>query len=416
MEEAGVSVRVYERAIGSVLYREVRLERGAKDRKSLGHRDRALALDQAKELARRVAELRLTGPVRSITIGHLFRLYFAHRAPNLSADRQELATRIYRPYFLAHFADDFGLEDLSQTHIDAYVVARRARTIISERHRGVTTSPRDGTIRNELNWLKSVIRWARGFRVGGRPLLVGDPLAGITFVREKNVRRPIASDERYQRTLSVADLVDASGRLACMLALARFTGRRVNAIGNLRASEVLFSRDQVARALAARGLDERRAEHMPHGAIAWPADSDKQGFEELTPISAPARAAIERYLRHQPRVGDAWLFPDLVHLGQPITRAAADHLLRRAEDLAQLPKLERGLWHSYRRLWASERKHLPDVDTAKAGGWRDLSTMKQSYQQPDAATMLRVVENTPAPSPGLTSDTPLKQSGGESTG
>jgi hypothetical protein len=42
-----------------------------------------------------------------------------------------------------------------------------------------------------------------------------------------------------------------------------------------------------------------------------------------------------------------------------------------------------------------ERKHLPDVDVAKAGGWRDLATMKQSYQQPDPATVLRVVENDP---------------------
>lgn len=42
-----------------------------------------------------------------------------------------------------------------------------------------------------------------------------------------------------------------------------------------------------------------------------------------------------------------------------------------------------------------ERKHLPDVDVAKAGGWRDLVTMKRSYQRSDPITVLRVVENTP---------------------
>ena len=25
----------------------------------------------------------------------------------------------------------------------------------------------------------------------------------------------------------------------------------------------------------------------------------------------------------------------------------------------------------YRRLWASERKHMPDIDVAAAGGWKD---------------------------------------------
>ena len=56
----------------------------------------------------------------------------------------------------------------------------------------------------------------------------------------------------------------------------------------------------------------------------------------------------------------------------------------------------------YRRLWAVERKHLPDVDVARAGGWRDLTTMKRSYQQADPVTTLRVIENEPT---GHTLDT-----------
>ena len=44
------------------------------------------------------------------------------------------------------------------------------------------------------------------------------------------------------------------------------------------------------------------------------------------------------------------------------------------------------------RLWASERKHLPDVDVAAAGGWRSTAAMRVSYQQADAATQLQVVE------------------------
>lgn len=115
----------------------------------------------------------------------------------------------------------------------------------------------------------------------------------------------------------------------------------------------------------------------------------------LTAISALARAALERYLRQQPRLGAAPLFPNLKQLDEPISKIAADHPLRRAEQLGKLPKFDRGLWRPYRRAGASERKHQSDVDTARVGGWRDLATMKTSYQQADAATMLKVIENAP---------------------
>ncbi len=34
---------------------------------------------------------------------------------------------------------------------------------------------------------------------------------------------------------------------------------------------------------------------------------------------------------------------------------------------------------------------LPDVDVAAAGGWSDLTSLKTAYQQPDTATLYRVV-------------------------
>jgi len=38
-----------------------------------------------------------------------------------------------------------------------------------------------------------------------------------------------------------------------------------------------------------------------------------------------------------------------------------------------------------------QRKHLPDVDVAKAGGWRSIATMKRSYQLVDDAGVLEAV-------------------------
>ncbi len=91
--------------------------------------------------------------------------------------------------------------------------------------------------------------------MNGRHLMSVNPLDVVRFPREKNVRRPVASEERYRKTLEKAPIVDASGRLETLLALARYTGRRINAMLHLRASDLLLSDASVRRALAAAGLD-----------------------------------------------------------------------------------------------------------------------------------------------------------------
>ena len=58
------------------------------------------------------------------------------------------------------------------------------------------------------------------------------------------------------------------------------------------------------------------------------------------------------------------------------------------EAHAELPKLVGGLWHPYRRKWATERKHHALVDVAAASGWRDTRTLLTCYQQPDVDAML----------------------------
>ena len=74
-----------------------------------------------------------------------------------------------------------------------------------------------------------------------------------------------------------------------------------------------------------------------------------------------------------------------------MNRQRAATWLRKAEELAGLPKLNGSLWHAYRRKWATERKHLPDADVAAAGGWKNPDTLRLVYQQADQETMLRVV-------------------------
>jgi hypothetical protein len=56
-----------------------------------------------------------------------------------------------------------------------------------------------------------------------------------------------------------------------------------------------------------------------------------------------------------------------------------------------LEHLNRGLWHTFRRKWAIERKGLELRDVAFAGGWKDPTTLLKIYQQPDPETLEKVV-------------------------
>jgi integrase len=111
----------------------------------------------------------------------------------------------------------------------------------------------------------------------------------------------------------------------------------------------------------------------------------------MVPIGPEVRSALDRVLRDRPGLGAAYLFPAPGSPDRPITKDLAVRWLAAAEKLAKLPHLERGGWHTFRRKWATERKHLPTVDVAAAGGWAGTETLVRCYQQADDATMLAVV-------------------------
>jgi hypothetical protein len=411
--EYGITVRVYEREPGGVLYRSIVTADGRKDRKSLGHRDRDRAEKDVRTLIGELAEAKLTGvKPDTLTLGQLFGAYRRERMPSLKPDRQAYS-RACMAMFTECWGADQVVADIGQQHVDRFVGLRRSAELVppalkpraegERRGRGHRRAVpvRDGTLHaNLIGWLSPVFNWAVRYKVNGSRLLASNPLHDCEVPREKTPRRPIASHARYTATQEHADAVDSTGRLRCILALARYTGRRESAICQLRASDVLLSTERVRDALAAEGMDERVADHMPHGAIRWGEQTDKEGLLFVTAMSAAARAEVDRYLTLNPRLGDVPLFPAPPRKRKkeaeppperPITRHRASELLLAAEVAARQPKLMRGAWHAYRRLWASERKHLPDADVAAAGGWSDPETMKKSYQQPDAATMLRVI-------------------------
>lgn len=364
---------------------------GNRVRKSTKRTTRKAAEDFVKDVLEELAregEGRTLG--QRVDLGTVFRLFFEHKVPHIRDDYQK-ACHMRRALFEGAWSVRKVVMDIDQADVDEFKDLRITGKLVPAKS-NLTDGVRLGTIRADLRWLSAVFNWARGHKVSGRKLLLSNPIVGLKLPEERNVRRPIASHDRYLKTLEAADNVDGSGRLRCMLALARYTGRRENAICCLRANDFLRTPDAVRGALAAMGSDETSAEHFPHGGLRWRAESDKGGRDTITPLSAPARKALDVYLERNPRMGDVPLFPSPEDESKPIRKDRAGVWLLRAETKAKLPKLSGGRWHPYRRLWATERKAVPVQDVAAAGGWKSIETVQRLYQQAEAKGVLEAVE------------------------
>lgn len=256
----------------------------------------------------------------------------------------------------------------------------RGRAVPQESRRPV----RDRTIAADLIWLKLVLTWGTKWQDReGRHLLTENPVRGYELPRERNPRRPVATQDRYERLLQAAEGVQMEVRwdgkrrsqrsyLKELLVLANGTGRRLSAICQLRFEDLHL------------GMG-------PYGSIRWRADTDKTGRETVVPIGPYVRSAIDQIMRERPGLGSAPLLPSPNDPQKPISRHLARTWLRKAERVADLEPQQGSLWHAFRRKWATERKHLPDVDVAAAGGWKELHSLKTAYQQADQETMLRVI-------------------------
>jgi integrase len=229
-------------------------------------------------------------------------------------------------------------------------------------------------VEKDLAFLKHVLRWAANWRnAEGGYLLPENPVRGFPIPREKNPLRPVASRDRLEALREAA--AEQATPLTEILDIAAGTGRRISAVLALRYDDLALERSKAA----------------PFGAIRWRADSDKMGYESTVPIGPDVRAAIDRVLSRRPGIGTAPLFPSPSDPSEHVRKDVADRWLQKAENAAGLEPQRGGLWHPYRRMWATERKHLPTADVAAAGGWRSLEALQRCYQMADDETMLAVV-------------------------
>ena len=124
--------------------------------------------------------------------------------------------------------------------------------------------------------------------------------------------------------------------------------------------------------------------------IRWRAEYDKKGIESVVP-APPALLKELESIQKPLGATTGRVFPSKKRPGEPMPAELLTQWLSAAQEKGKIPKLPLGLWHPYRRKWASERMHLPLKAVADAGGWKDTATRLTCYQHADEATLLAVM-------------------------
>ncbi len=301
-----------------------------------------------------------------LTLATLFDMYVESAAFGAKKDRTQREDKARLQRVMGFLGKDRDIATLTPEDVERYRQARVRGEVSGKRVRARAVAA-------DLSTLRAALNWATRQRNGqGQPLLDRNPLYGVKFPREKNPKRPVETYDRYVKLMEVAGEVD--WRLPLALTLAESTGRRLSSILHLRREDVDLDR-------------------IPHGWVRFDAAFDKTGHEAWVPLTDYARRVLRDHVKQLPD-GTEWLFPSRL-TSQPVDRSTMDHRLRKAYEQAELQSPPGGLWHAWRRKWATERKGMSLKDVAQAGGWRDETTLLKSYQQADEATLTSVVLDAP---------------------
>lgn len=344
-------VRAFEHPDTGRLFLEFS-EGGRRKRVALSHRDREAAKAKCEELA--TALRREEQPVRAPTLKTLFDIYEGEVTTEKGSSKQAHDRRA-AALFLAFFGPDRKAATLTRRDWDAFI--RWRRRLGDERQgrvRGRPIGPR--VIEYDLKYLHSVLNWATAAQLVDR-----NPLKGMPWPKEQSPNRPVLTDADYQSMLAVGRAVDQLFELA--LVLAHETGHRINSIRVLRWSDVDF--------------DQRT--------IRWRGENDKIGFGHETPLAQKALAALQRARATHPAIGDSWILPAPGDPSNPCSRHLLRDWWRRGEERAEVSHVRGRGWHSLRRKFATELKHVPLKDLCLLGGWKESKRSSSVTSNPTSA-------------------------------
>jgi integrase len=259
---------------------------------------------------------------------------FAGRSAPYKRDALSSISRIAK--FLG---PDLPLAELKPSHVQKYLANR-------------TAGGHAPAGRGDLVALSIACNWAVG-----EGLLEDNPLASKRPRDAMRIQhepaRPFVTPARYEMLKAVAPQLPAP--FGVLLDIAWHTGHRIGAILELRWEHVSFEQTTSG----------------PHGTIRWYAGktSDRKKHDHTLPMNEKARAALLAWRKQVRTIPAGWVFAS-DDGRQPLAKWGPKKWMRKAETLAKLPHLKQGIWHPFRRGWATARKHMPLQDVA-AGGWVD---------------------------------------------
>jgi len=247
-------------------------------------------------------------------------------------------------------------------------------------------------VQADLKLLKQVLYWAcTVIGAESRPWLDRNPLADVEIAGESDVRRPVASQERFLATRRAMQEMRLKYELEAEQELRPNARRRAKARARswLRADLALVLLEGTGRrrgsVASLRWNDVDFEQHR----ITWRAESDKKRKSWRVVYSASFLEEVQSFKDRLSAEGGC-VFPQADDPNAPIKPELISQWVLKAEAAAGLPNLEGGLCHPYRRKWRSERSHHPVKSVAQAGGWSDLVTMLNCHDIPDDDAILAV--------------------------
>jgi len=351
-------VRAYEdKPEGVILLEFYEPESGVRKRVSLGHRDQSRAKQEADRLASAFGEGHRPN-VGDITLGTLFDNYICEVTQQKSSIKRTHDSACSN-MFLRFLGPKRKARTLNRRDWDRFI-RDRGEGKISPPKKSKPGPVGGRQIAYDLKWLLAVLNWATtACYETGDPYLERNPLRGYPLPSEGNPKQPILADKLYQQLKKVAGSIDWRFELA--LILAHETGHRIGAVRTLRWSDLDFRKKRVR----------------------WRAENDKIGLEHNTPLSPEAVTALKK-VRPEPR-SIGWVFPGPRDASRPCSQNIMRDWWREGEALAKVKHQPGQGWHSLRRKFATEMKHVPLKDLAHMGGWKDVKSVLR-YQGPDEKT------------------------------
>ncbi|MFI5091183.1 MAG: tyrosine-type recombinase/integrase [Terriglobales bacterium] len=350
-------VRAFAHPVTGMLYLEVR-EHGHKTRVSLGHRDKDAAKAKADELAMRLRQSVAIAPP-SPTLGSLITEYLQDVTPTKGESKQAHDRRaggMFTQYMGTRTAAMLNRKDW-----DGFIAWRRSSGDTRNGHAHPRqVGPR--VITYDLKFLHSVLNWAATVRIPtGQFLLDRNPLKGMPWPRHAAaICRPTCTRKEYEALRSIAPNVHPLADLALLLVYE--TGHRMASVRQLRWEDV----------------DDKSA--MIH----WRGEADKCGHDHYTPVTLNVLEALRTRMAVSRR--SPWVFPCQTNPDMPISRHTPVAWWLELERRAGLSREKGRGWHSLRRAFATELKHLPLKDLQALGGWKSSSTLLECYILADQQT------------------------------